>query len=102
MYGGGHFLAHGRLTINATNTVAVNSGGVLEQNHSGYVTGSGPGQGTGHVSGASGGAYGGNSGRGKGALIAGQTYGSLYNPNHFGSPGGYGKDYGKSSHFINV
>lgn len=77
------------------NTVSVNSGGVLQQDHSGYVTGTGPGRGTGHVNGGSGGGYGGNGGRGVGTLIAGQTYGSLYAPLHFGSPGGFGYDYGK-------
>ena len=102
VYGGGHFLSHGRLTINASDTVAVHSGGILEQNHSGYSTGTGPGQGTGHASGGSGGGYGGNGGRGVGTLLAGQTYGSLYTPHHFGSPGGFGKDYGKDLFYFPI
>ena len=80
--------------MNASDTVAVHSGGILEQSHSGFTTGRGPGRGTGHTSGGSGGGYGGNGGRGVGTSLPGQSYGSLYTPRDFGSPGGYGRDYG--------
>ena len=86
--------------------MAIYSGGKLSHNHAGYKTkegrtgdkyepSEGPGQGYGSIAGGSGAGHAGNGGRGSAVNHVGQFYGSLYVPWTYGSPGGFGRHYGK-------
>ena len=56
----------------------------------------------GSTRGGSGGGHGGSGGRGSDLTKVGQGYDSIYEPNQYGSHGGYGQQYGKKSFISHV
>ncbi|ARN56959.1 hypothetical protein [Sedimentisphaera salicampi] len=79
--------------FNTGGDVIVETGGLISADHLGFANQEGPGAGTGtraEAAGGGGGAYGGNGGKPGSPYQGGTGYGSIFQPNQFGSGGGDG------------
>ncbi|KAK3576661.1 hypothetical protein CHS0354_004945 [Potamilus streckersoni] len=97
IYGGGHFKVNTGLNMTVHHLFAIYSGGLLNLDGAGYQPNTdfaGPGSGTDSTLGASGGGHGGSGGRGAALTTVGLGYDFIFTPKMYGSPGGYGKNYG--------
>ena len=108
MYGGGQLKSNAKLLWHAHLLFALYSGGEINLDHAGHLCDNDVGfdnylgdtQGRGATSGGSGGGHGGTGGRGNGQTPVGIGYGSIYEPESHGGPGGYGTLFGKKKNML--